>query len=184
MSRKPLHIVNREGAEGFALTVHEVAKAFRARIDERFKPLGLSKATLSVIGALACKQKPLTQRELAEAIFVEGPTLVRLLDRLEATGWVRREPVPGDRRMKHVLLTEKAEPYLDELVRTAVGIEREIMRGIPEADVLLAHEVLLLVRDRLGSLPPQTGALPAQPERGASEQACLTPGSASITART
>jgi len=153
MSREPLHTLPREGAEGFALTAHEVAKAFRARIDERFKPLGLSKATLSVIGALACNQKPLTQRELAEAIFVEGPTLVRLLDRLEASGWVRREPVPGDRRMKHVHLTQKAEPYLEELVRTAADIEREIMQGIPEADVRLAHQVLLLVRERLGSLP-------------------------------
>lgn len=157
MSKEPLHTLNREGAEGFALTVHEVAKAFRARIDERFKPLGLSKATLSVIGALACNQKPLTQRELAEAIFVEGPTLVRLLDRLEDSGWVRREPVPGDRRMKHVLLTQKAEPYLEELVRTAVDIEREIMEGIPEADVRLAHEVLLKVRDHLGNLPTGAG---------------------------
>jgi len=157
MSKEPLHTLNREGAEGFALTVHEVAKAFRARIDERFKPLGLSKATLSVIGALACNQKPLTQRELAEAIFVEGPTLVRLLDRLEASGWVRREPVPGDRRMKHVLLTQKAEPYLEELVRTAVDIEREILQGIPEADVRQAHEVLLKVRDHLASLSAGAG---------------------------
>lgn len=166
MSKEPLHTLNREGAEGFALTVHEVAKAFRARIDERFKPLGLSKATLSVIGALACNQKPLTQRELAEAIFVEGPTLVRLLDRLEASGWVRREPVPGDRRMKHVLLTQKAEPYLEELVRTAVDIEREIMQGIPEADVRLAHEVLLKVRDHLASLPSGAGQAPGLKKPG------------------
>lgn len=177
MSRKPLHAVRREGAEGFALTAHEVSKAFRARIDERFKPLGLSKATLSVIGALACNQRPLTQRELAEAIFVEGPTLVRLLDRLEASGWVRREPVPGDRRMKHVLLTEKAEPYLDELVRTAVEIEREIMRGIPEGDVRLAHEVLLLVRGRLANLSGTSGD-------GALDCPCLTAPGASITGKT
>lgn len=166
MSKEPLHTLNREGAEGFALTVHEVAKAFRARIDERFKPLGLSKATLSVIGALACNQKPLTQRELAEAIFVEGPTLVRLLDRLEASGWVRREPVPGDRRMKHVLLTQKAEPYLEELVRTAVDIEREIMQGISEEDVRLAHEVLLKVRDHLASLPTGAGQVPGPKKPG------------------
>jgi MarR family transcriptional regulator, transcriptional regulator for hemolysin len=162
MNRKPPHMIRREGAEGFALTVHEVAKAFRAQIDERFRPLGLSKSTLSVIGALVCNQKPLTQRELAEAIFIEGPSLVRLLDRLEASGWVKREPVPGDRRMKHVLLTEKAEPYLDELARTATGLEKEILEGVPEEDIQLTHRVLLHVRDRLARVTPGMGPSPGQ----------------------
>jgi len=153
-------MILREGAEGFALTVHEVAKAFRARIDERFRPLGLSKSTLGVIGALACSQKPLTQRELAEAIFVEGPSLVRLLDRLEATGWVKREPAPGDRRMKHVHLTEKAEPYLEELAQTAIGLEKEILKDVPDEDIQLTHRVLLRVRDRLARVSPGMGASP------------------------
>jgi MarR family transcriptional regulator, transcriptional regulator for hemolysin len=155
-------MVKREGAEGFALTVHEVAKAFRARIDERFRPLGLSTSTLSVIGTLACSRKPMTQRELAEAIFVEGPSLVRLLDRLEATGWVKREAVPGDRRMKHVLLTEKAEPYLEELIRTAIGLEKEILKDVPDEDIQLTHRVLLLVRERLSRTDPGTGPSPGQ----------------------
>ncbi|MBI4806275.1 MAG: MarR family transcriptional regulator [Desulfovibrio sp.] len=158
MNRKPPHVIRREGTEGFALTVHEVAKAFRARIDERFRPLGLSKSTLSVIGALACNQKPMSQRELAEAIFVEGPSLVRLLDRLEATGWVKREAVPGDRRMKHVLLTEKAEPYLEELIRTAIGLEKEILEDVPEEHIQLTHRVLLHVRDRLSRVTPDMGS--------------------------
>ena len=164
MTRKPPHKVLREGAEGFALTVHEVAKAFRARIDDRFRPLGLSKSTLGVLGALGCSSKPLTQRELAEAIFVEGPTLVRLLDRLEDMGWVERKSVPGDRRMKHVHLTDKAEPYLEELVRTAVGLEREILRDIPDEEIRLTHRVLLRVRDLLASLPSEVGPPLLQPD--------------------
>lgn len=146
--------IRREGAEGFALTLHEVAKAFKARMDERLRPLGLSDATRRVIGALACSPAPLTQRELAEAVFVEGPTLVRLLDRLEAAGWVTREAVPGDRRMKHVLLTGKAAPVIGEMAAAARGIEREILEGIPEEDVALAHRLLLTLRQRLGPLPP------------------------------
>jgi MarR family transcriptional regulator for hemolysin len=158
MAGKASYKVRREGTEGFALTVNEVARAFRARIDDRFRPLGLSKSTLGVMAALACSSKPMTQRELADAIFIEGPSLVRLLDRLEAMGWVRREAVQGDRRMKHVHLTEKAETYLDELARTAIGLEHEILRDIPEADIQLTHRVLLRVRDLLASLPPERGS--------------------------
>jgi len=149
MNRKQPHDIRRDGAEGFALTLHEVAKAFKARMDERLKPFGLSSATRRVVGALACSSKALTQRELAEAIFVEGPTLVRLLDRLEAMEWVTRENVPGDRRMKHVQLTEQAEPFLDEMIGAAKGIEKEILFGIPEEDVKTTHRVLLLLREKL-----------------------------------
>jgi len=83
---------------------------------------------------------------------VEGPTLVRLLDRLEEMGWVRREQAPGDRRMKHVHLTEEAQPYLDELARTARALEAEVLEGLSDEDMLIAHDVLLTVRGRLRTL--------------------------------
>lgn len=155
MARKPHHEIPRFGAEGFALTMHEVNKAFKARMDERLKPLGLSNATRNVVCALSCAQAPLSQRELADAISIEGPTLVRLLDRLEEMGWARREPVPGDRRVKHVQLTDKAEPFLDEVVETAISIQREILDGIPEEDIRTAHELLLKLRDRLWGMEPE-----------------------------
>ncbi len=139
----------RDGATSFGLTVYELSRAWRMRVDALMRPLGLTSATSSVLCTLACGPKPLTQRELAELIGVEGPTLVRLLDRLETMGWVRRDPVPGDRRMKHAALTEKALPFLDELVRVAVKLEEELLDGIPQEQLLVAHEVLLTIRARL-----------------------------------
>lgn len=166
MTRLAAHEVRRVGAEGFALTLHEVAKAFKARMDEKLRPLGLSSATRRVVGALACSRGPLTQRELAEAISVEGPTLVRLLDRLEAMEWVTRETVAGDRRMKHVQLTAKAEPFLEEMIGAAKDIEKQILQGIPEQDVKTAHEVLLLLRGKLRDMAGANGGDVASPECG------------------
>ncbi|WP_243361386.1 MarR family winged helix-turn-helix transcriptional regulator [Fundidesulfovibrio terrae] len=149
MKLKPCSAVPREGIEGFFVTLKEVSRAFRSRIDERLRRHGLSKAMWNVVGTLLCSGGPISQRELADALFVEGPSLVRLLDRLEGMGWVKRDAVPGDRRVKHVSLTDKAEPFLDELVQAAQSVEREIARGIPEGDVRLAHTVLLAMRDNL-----------------------------------
>jgi len=147
-TRLPLDPV-RDGGSGFGLTVYELSRAWRMRLDAIMRPLGLTSATSSVICTLARSPEPLTQRELAELIGVEGPTLVRLLDRLEAMGWVRRDPVPGDRRMKHAALTEKAMPFLDELVRVAVKLEEELLHGIPEERLRVAHDVLLAIGARL-----------------------------------
>ena len=134
----------------FGLLVHEVAKAWRATLDEMMRPLGLSSAQLTVLCSLAMSPRPLTQRELAQSMHVESPTIVRLLDRLEFKGWVRREQAPDDRRMKHVLLTEKGLPYFDELVRVAEKLQAKLLEGIPEDRLRTAREVLATIQQRLG----------------------------------
>jgi MarR family transcriptional regulator, transcriptional regulator for hemolysin len=160
MTAKRCSTVIREGIDGFGITLHETTRALHNKIDERLRPLGLSKATWSVVGTLSCNQDPMSQRELADALSVEGPTLVRLLDRLEALGWVKRVALASDRRVKQIFLTPKAEPFLDELVAAALGVEEEMARGIPLEDIRVAHRVLLAMRDNLSSVTgPSANAL-------------------------
>jgi DNA-binding MarR family transcriptional regulator len=52
---------------------------------------------------------------LAEALDVVPSSASRLCDRLEATGLVRREPDPRDRREVRLLLTRQARRLLEEL---------------------------------------------------------------------
>ena len=69
------------------------AQAFDARV--RAKGLTLARArALIFLGKKDC----MTQTELADALEIEGPTLVPLLDGLEKQGLIERRPVDGDRR--------------------------------------------------------------------------------------
>lgn len=45
--------------------------------------------------------------ELAQATMLSKSTLTSMLDRLEETGHIRREPSPGDRRVTLITLTER-----------------------------------------------------------------------------
>jgi DNA-binding MarR family transcriptional regulator len=47
----------------------------------------------------------LRMAELAERVLISRTGLTRLVDRVEAAGLLRREPVPGDRRGTYVVLT-------------------------------------------------------------------------------
>ena len=58
---------------------------------------------------------PLTQAALAEIMEVETATIARLIDRLEAAGWIERKPEANDRRVKLVSMTEKAKAIMDEV---------------------------------------------------------------------
>jgi MarR family transcriptional regulator for hemolysin len=118
-------------------------------MDARLRPLGLSSAMWAVMSRLAANSSSLTQRKLAQAVGVEGSTLVRLLDRLEEGGWARRVSDPGNRRIKRVVLTEKATPLFDELRQTEDQVCLELLRDIPQADVVAAHKVLQAIRDRI-----------------------------------
>ncbi|WP_243311714.1 MarR family winged helix-turn-helix transcriptional regulator [Fundidesulfovibrio agrisoli] len=138
--RDPRHI---------GLTIYEVSRAWKARLDELFKPLGLSSATWTVIWALALNEEAMTQRELAQAVFVECSSLVRLLDRLEKDGWVRRVSDAADRRVKRVVLTEKAEPVLEEFGEVAHGFSDYVLDGIAQDRLETAHGVLMELKRKL-----------------------------------
>ena len=58
---------------------------------------------------------PLTQAALAEIMEVETATIARLIDRLEAAGWIERKPDPLDRRVKVVAMTDKLNAIMDEV---------------------------------------------------------------------
>lgn len=139
----------RDTVDAFGLAVYEVARGWRARIDVRLRPLGLSSAAFLVIWTLASSARHLTQKELAALCFVESPSMVRLLDRLEAKGYARRVTDQTDRRKNHVVLTEAALPLVEEMMHLARGVRDELLDGIPQADLEAALSVLRVIRERI-----------------------------------
>lgn len=135
--------------ESIPLALNDVARGWRSRLDERLRPLGLSCAMWAVIRHLANGSPPQTQRELAEAVGIEGPTLVRLLDRLEQVGMARRVPDPEDRRIKRVELTEQARPSWDASLRAGHELGSELTRGISASDLETTRQVLMTMLQRL-----------------------------------
>ncbi|GAB6037949.1 MarR family transcriptional regulator [Fundidesulfovibrio butyratiphilus] len=136
-------------SESFGYLLHEISKAWRGLIDEKLRPYGISSASLTVLCSLIISPEPLTQRQLAAEVNVEASTLVHILDRLQAKGLVRREAVAGDRRMRHVVLTDKAKRFFDQLVQNAQVLERRLLDGIPPESVRVAKEVLLTLGERM-----------------------------------
>lgn len=61
---------------------------------------------------------PATQRALSDALNVTPRNITGLVDGLVATGYVTREPHPGDRRATLVSLTEQGTTTLTEMDRS------------------------------------------------------------------
>jgi MarR family transcriptional regulator for hemolysin len=125
----------------FAMQVAQLSRAWRSELDRRLVGLGLSQARWLVLLHLASFTEMPTQRELAQSVGVEGPTLARLLDSLENQGLVMRVAVPEDRRAKKIALQPKAQPLIEKIEAISTQLRREVFAGIDEDDLRRCQQV-------------------------------------------
>jgi MarR family transcriptional regulator for hemolysin len=92
----------------------DASRLIRKLADRRLATIGLTRAQWQALGNLR-RMGPLTQAALAEIMEVETATIARLIDRLEAAGWIERKPEANDRRVKLVSMTPKATAIMDEV---------------------------------------------------------------------
>ncbi|MDF9905783.1 UNVERIFIED_ORG: MarR family transcriptional regulator for hemolysin [Pseudomonas reinekei] len=102
---------------------------------------GLSQARWLVLLHLARFEEAPTQRELAQSVGVEGPTLARLLDSLESQGLVQRQAVLEDRRAKKIVLCAPARPLIEQIETIATQLRHELFEGVDEADLKVCMRV-------------------------------------------
>ncbi|MBH3339321.1 MarR family transcriptional regulator [Pseudomonas mendocina] len=125
----------------FAMQVAQLSRAWRSELDRRLVGLGLSQARWLVLLHLARFTEMPTQRELAQSVGVEGPTLARLLDSLEGQGLVTRVAVPEDRRAKKIALQAKAQPLIEKIEAISTQLRQEVFAGIDEDDLRRCQQV-------------------------------------------
>jgi len=112
-----------------------LVRIWRALIDHRLKPLELTQThwgTLHNIHQLPPEQ---SQIQLAKAIGIEQPSLVRTLDQLEEKGLISRQTCASDRRAKRIKLTEKAAPIIDEMESVINKTRGAILAGISASEL-------------------------------------------------
>jgi len=126
----------------FGRQIFHVSRAWRAELDRRLSHLGLSQARWQVLLNLArMKGVQPTQRELAQSISIEGPTLARLLDGLEKQGLVKRLAVTEDRRAKRIMLTQEAGPLIEKIETIAEALRKELLSGLDDQEIAICQQV-------------------------------------------
>jgi len=125
----------------FGMQLAHMSRGWRAELDRRLADLGLSQARWLVLLHLARFDEAPTQRELAQSVGVEGPTLARLLDSLETQGLVRRQAVVEDRRAKKILLSDTARPLIEKIETIATALRQELFTGVDEEELRICMRV-------------------------------------------
>jgi len=117
-----------------ARQLHFAAKAARSHLDRRLSAAGSSLAVWRALFALKARG-PLIQRELAEMLNVEGPTLTRHLARMEAEGLIERRRGSTDRRAAVVHLTGTGEAMYARLSGIVSAGGDTVLRGFSPQEI-------------------------------------------------
>jgi MarR family transcriptional regulator for hemolysin len=149
--------------EKFGPLLHGTARAWRLKLDERLRPMGLSQAKWRTLMYLSAVPGALTQAEIAAHLGIEEPTLVALLHRLESAGWITRRSSSRDRRCNIVDLGRRAQRVIAKIKATAAELRRELLTDISDSELQNCMDVLERIHQRAEKLlPVEHRAAPAR----------------------
>ena len=89
------------------------------------------------------------QKDLEEYLEIKGSSVTSILDNLEKNGYVRREAVDYDGRLKKLAITEKAYAIEEDIVERVNGYMYSLFRGIPEEEREVFYSVLCKMIDNM-----------------------------------
>ncbi len=113
---------------------NRLVKSFLKVLDHKLSDFNLTGAQFCVLTKLF-EEQGLTQTQLAHRLYIESPTLVRTLDRLEEAGLIERRRVPEDRRAFHIFLTKKGKGMKDVLMEKGGEVHEIAISGMTSEEV-------------------------------------------------
>jgi MarR family transcriptional regulator for hemolysin len=175
-----LETMSEPADDHFGFLVSDAARLMRTVFDRRVRRLGLTRAQWLVLTRLH-RRPGASQSELADMMEVEKATAGRLVDRLEAKGWVERRAQAGDRRVNRIYLTPEAERVHKRIWRVAEATVEDALSGLSEREAAQLMKLLGRVKGTLtrlaeanGESKPNGGARPAG-QRGRAQTGAVSP---------
>ena len=120
-------------------TMAQVNKQWRRTLDKALIPLGLTQAMWLPLLHLERDSGTMRQKDLAHSLALDSSSVVRLIDGLQAQGWVERLD-DADRRVKRLQLTLAGRAQVEAVKQVVSDMRTHVLRQVPEAlqDTMLA----------------------------------------------
>ena len=127
------------------LDLTRTAKICGRAFDDALAAAGGSQPVWLVL--ISLKTRPVAnQRELAEAVGIQGATLTHHLNAMETGGLVTRRRDPANRRVHLVELTAAGEDLFHRLRTAAVAFDQRLRAGLSEEQTTALATILAQLR--------------------------------------
>ena len=132
------------------ILLNDVARRMRTRFDQWARNYGVTRAQGLILTRLD-RHPGLSQNESATICEVEPITVGRLVDRLEARGFLERRADPADRRIRRLHLLPASAPVLAAIEDYKIALEGYLTDGLEPGVQKAMLEALLHMKCKLAA---------------------------------
>lgn len=124
--------------------IHKVAHKMKREIDHANQKLGVSGVQGRIIGYVRCesKNRDVFQKDIEEHFELRGSSVTSTLQNLEKMGFIVRESIPTDQRLKRIVLTKKALDTHNQITKNIEQVEKEAFSSINKEEEQLLSDLL------------------------------------------
>jgi MarR family transcriptional regulator for hemolysin len=122
--------------------VSHLSRAYRRVVNRALAVHGLSEAQAKPVLLICRLGKGVRQGVLAEQLGIEGPSLARQIDQLQATGLVERHADPLDGRAKTLHLTEAGRAFANLIEKRLDAWRTQLLAPLNDSELASAVSTL------------------------------------------
>lgn len=136
-------------------TLIQVGRSYKSAADLMTADFHLSHASAWPVLMISRMGDGVRPGKVAQAVGIEPPSMVRLIDQLIDSGLVLKQDDPTDRRAKALFLTEEGKRVAERLEEALLPFRRELFSHIAPADVEACLRVLNQLNAQLSDIPSE-----------------------------
>ena len=145
--------ISEERYLGFLIS--DAARLQRTVFDRRVRRLGFTRSQWLVLRRLG-RQPGASQSELADMMEVEKATAGRIIDKLEAYGWLERRADKTDRRINRIYMTKRGQSVHDTIGPIAEAMVEDELSGLTKAERKQLTDLMINVKRRLQEMSEES----------------------------
>lgn len=156
VSRNGRQIEEENWDQRLGFLMHDVSRLRRVVFDNLMKPLGVTRSQWWVLAYLS-RHDGMAQSDLANMLELGKAALGGIIDRLEVSSFIIRNPDPVDRRIKRVFLTSLGKQTIKEMRGMSHEMSEEILLGLENEERILLAAMLNKVKHNLLNIKNRSG---------------------------
>lgn len=134
--------------ESYGKYISAIYRYLQILISSELAPFRIGSGQYLILMAIAHKE-PITQKALSEELLLDKTTITKAIAKLEAEGYVRREPDPVDNRYHLLYLTEAGGDVIPKIKEALNRVSNQSLVGITEDEYAF---MLSLLKKVLGNM--------------------------------
>jgi len=134
--------------------VKRVEQAIRARLDDLFRPAGLTALQYTALTVLE-RHDNMSSAQLARNSFVTAQSMADMIAALEGRGLIERHRDSADRRRLVVALTTDGRALLHRYRDDVQALEEGMLASLSDAEVTALRSALNICHANLSTRPGQ-----------------------------